>query len=429
MVSKIIKVDEKILQLKKELDKVSNQQDKLQVLLKLATTLCSIKGEECLTYANEALKLGRDLQARKEVCVAQRIIAHAYTTLNEYDQALLYNNTAYKAFTEEFDDKFELFHTLYNYSKIYHFSGDIPNGRKYSKMMMDLSEKIEDVSFLLRACATVALHAFRQGNYPEAKLSIIKGLARDDESGTNSHAILYNAVGIVYSSQDIYETSITYYNKAIEVWKNLGLIEYYGGYVYNNIGNIHNKTGYLEEAYASFNLALSYFEKNDDKRNIALVNSNLGKNQLEDKNPEASLPFFNKSLSIAESLSDKYQISITCLHIASALYEMKEPHKKIKEYLDRALLLSNEVKNKEVSKEAFDLYTQLHLEEEDLPKAMAYQKQFIDVKEQMLSKDVKDIQQNHDALIQQIDDLFNENKELKIRLKNIEQKLEKFFPE
>lgn len=419
-----ISPEQKIETLKNDFNSTLADLEKLDLSLKLADMLSDTDAEQSLEYANKALELAISLEKKKEKGIAQRLMAMAYTGLHKYDQALVYANASLKLFNKEFIDDDEKLATLLAFGRIYFFIGDLNTARKYYVQTLDLGEKLDNIGFILRSCASLALTAYRQGNFSDAKLYTIKGLARDDEAGNNDNAIMYNAVGVVYASQGIYDKSLSYYHKALEIWQKLNMHSF-SGYALNNIAIVYQKQDNFKKANAYFQQALKWFELINDQRNQALVYGNIGETYIKMGFPQKSLSYLAKTVEMCEQTQDKFQLASSYYNLAYAHFEINKSPQTVKEYLDKALVLSNEVNNKEVSKDSFELYSKLHLMEDDLPQAIQYQSKSLEVKEELHQNAIKDLQETQDALIKQMEDLYKENKFFKKRMMKMEKTIEK----
>ncbi len=403
---------------------VNDPKERLDLLLSLSDELREIDAAKSMSYAQEALDIAQTLTTHKEEGIAERLIAFCLVRQNKYDEAIPHIEKAVDIFTNKVQDLKEMYYAQSVFAKLHLYLGNLPQANKYFTETLELAEQLDQTDLILISCASLALVAHRQGNISKAKLYVIKGLARDDEAGTRDHAYLYNAVGIVYAHQKIFDTSIHYYHKALKIWETIGTNNF-SAYALNNIGIIYKHKKQYEKALEYYQKALSNFLKAGDQVNAALTYHNIGEAYaLMERFKDAHI-YFEKALEISKITQDKFQMGLVYFQIAQAYFNEKAAPQIIKKYLDKVVKLSKEIDNKELSRQAFELYSKLHLYEKDISQAVKYQSKFIEANEAIHDKDIKEIQKTQEVLIKQIEDIHQENNEMKGHFSKLENLLEK----
>lgn len=415
-------LDEKGDELKMKISQSVDQHDELELSMQLAEYLCESNPQEALEYANRTLKVAELLEDYLKQAKAHRLITHAYSKINQCEKALDHANTALTVL-EKHPDKKEKYWTYLEFGRVYLYLENLELAKDYYLKTLDLAERLDITELILRSCAALAITAYKDGSFTDAKLYIIKGLARDDDGNTNNHAYLYNAVGIVYTSQGVYEESLIYYKKAIEIWERIGM-HHYLGYALNNIGIVYQHLKEFQTSDEYFKQALSWFNHTQDQRNIALVYGNLGENYILKGEPTGSFNYLRKALNISQATKDKVQVAIAYYNLAWAYFEARDTPRNIKKFLNKSMELCGEINMKDLTKKVFELYSKLHLLERDIPEAMKYQSKYLEVKEELYTKDFQELARSYEKLLDQLEVLLNDNESFRSRISELEKKLD-----
>ena len=417
-----------LAKLEENLSTADTDQQKIDLYLEVAERFGDSWAEKCIEICNDCLELAEKIGDLERKGIALNLKGHALISLNKYDEALEILTEAKAIFTDEVENIRHTFTNSYQFGRLNLFIGDLIRAQSFNINCLEIAEKLEDDDLILSACARLALTAYKQGDISQAKLHIIKGLSADNEASTISHGHFYNVVGIVYNNLEIYDKSLSYYKKSLDIWTRTGY-DHYAGYVYNNMGIVYQNKKDHERAKTYYEKAIEWFKETEDNRNFALTYCNLGENlQLVGKHDEA-IKYFKIALEMCETLQDKYQIANANYYLALSYFEIKKPTNLIKKHLDTALVLSNEINNKLLSKFAFELYSKLHLIEQDIPQALEYQTKLLEINDEISKKNLVEVKQSHDEMEKKIDHIKSENSEMKSRMSNVENLLAKTFEE
>ena len=414
--------------LKESLSKADTDQKKIDLYLAAAERFGDSWAEKCVEICETALELTEKNNDLERKSTALNLMGHALISLNKYDEAVEFLTQAKTIITDELNSSRHAFENSYEFGRLSLFTGDLIRAQSFNTNCLEIAEKLEDDDLILLACAKLALTSYRRGDMPQANLHIIKGLSADNEDITINHGHFYNVVGIVYNNLEIYDKSLNYYQKALDIWAKTGY-NHYSGYVYNNMGVVYQNNKDHEQAKVFYEKANECFQKIGDNRNMALTYCNLGENlQLVGKHEEA-IKYFKIALEICEMLKDKYQVANSHYYLALSYFEIKKPANTVKKHLDKALVLSNEINNKLLSKFAFELYSKLHLLEQDIPQALEYQTKYLEINDEISKQNMDKVKQSQDEMEKKIDHINAENSEMKSRMSNVENLLAKTFEE
>jgi tetratricopeptide (TPR) repeat protein len=128
---------------------------------------------------------------------------------------------------------------------------------------------------------------------------LLKSLPSDHED----IILYYDALGNLEKDKGDYDSSLEYFNKSLEMKKNIHEIDDPNiGDSYNNIGEIYQKKNDFKQALDSFNKAIKIFKKklNADHPQIAICFNNIGHVYKKEKDYSKALEFYQKALVIRQ---------------------------------------------------------------------------------------------------------------------------------
>ncbi len=102
--------------------------------------------------------------------------------------------------------------------------------------------------------------------------------------------------------------------------------------------------GYLDEAKEEFEVALTLYEKNGDKKGISYMQNELGSLYQDWGKPEQALEYYQKALEIAEELKDIRGKAVDLNNIGSVYKQWGKPEQAL-EYFQKALEIAEELKD------------------------------------------------------------------------------------
>ena len=415
--------------LKENLSKADTDQKKIDLYLDFAEKFADFRAEKCVEICETAFELAEKNDDLKRKGAALNLLGRAFVNLNKYDKAVeVLSQAKTIVFDNETDNIRHIFTNTYEFGRLNLYLGELIRSQNFNTKCLEIAEKLGDDDLILLACANLTLTSYRQGDLIESKTHIIKGLSSDNETITVNRGRFYNAIGIVYFSHKIYNKSLNYFEKALDIFVETGY-NYYSGMIYNNMGSVYQNNKDHQRANVYYEKAIEWYKKTEDNRNMALIYRNLGENlQIVGKHHEA-IKYFTASLEICENLKEKFEISNTNYYLALSYFEIKKPSSLVKKHLDTALVLATENKNKVLAKLVFELYSKLHLLEQDIPQALECQTKYLEINDEISKQNIDKVKQYQDEMEKKIDNINAENVEMKSRMSNIENLLAKTFEE
>ena len=161
---------------------------------------------------------------------------------------------------------------------------------------------------------------YNVGDLLGAELSLTKALFiyRNLNNKEQLYGIL-NQLGLVYTDLNEYDKAILYYNKALDIVRNIKIIngERPVAVCYNNIGFLYLKQKKYNEAIINFKLGL--IDKNlikDDLNTYSCLLDNLAYSRLQSNNYEQLPKLFFDALEIRKKMNDYTYIVGTNIHLS-----------------------------------------------------------------------------------------------------------------
>lgn len=153
----------------------------------------------------------------------------------------------------------------------------------------------------------------------------------------------YNMYGIIYLNQGKYDSALTHFQKAREIYfaigNKLGIVNYY-----NNIALTYSDLGQYSDAIYNYTEGLRAIEKFNDEKLATIITVNLGKLYLELNIAEEAEKFLNRGLALA----NKYNQPGHREYIYSMLGSIalrKNNFSQARQYFDSCLLESRNRNN------------------------------------------------------------------------------------
>jgi len=259
-----------------ELPLVIEDTNKVNVLVDLSFTYCSINPDQGINYGNQALKLSHKLNWKKGIANSNSKIGNNYYMKSDYSSALEYYFKALEIF-EELQDRMGEAKVLGNIGNIFNTQSNYPKALEYFLKASKIFESL------------------------------------GDEFGI---AISLSNIGNVYNYQSDYTKSLEYYFKAIKIYEKFNnksaLANNYG-----NIGTAYKSLSKNSQSLEFYFKALIINQELGNKSKIALNLGNIGLVYSDQSNYPKALEYFLNALNIYKELGDKNGIAIDLGNIGS----------------------------------------------------------------------------------------------------------------
>ncbi len=236
------------------------------------------------------------------------------------------------------------------------------------------------------ALIALSIAKWRRGDYHPA-LDLARtalDLAEEKNVDADTKAKALGNIGIVYQYLSDYPQALTYYQKSIAIFEEIGSKE---GIARNltNIGNVYLNLSDFPQALTNYQKALAISEEIGRKDGIAINLGNIGSvyQKLSD-NPQA-LTYYKKALAINEEIGRKNGIA-TNLSTLGTVYQNLSDNPQALTYFQKALAIYEEIGSKEGIASNLGNIGIVYRNLSDYPQALTYSQKALTIYEEIGSK-------------------------------------------
>ncbi len=184
----------------------------------------------------------------------------------------------------------------------------------------------------------------------------------------------YNLIGNILLDSDKHEEALQHYLQAIEVFeKTENPSDTNITYSYNNIGSCYTKMKEFDKAlsYLGKSLGIRQAKGNPNEVGVALMLT--GMTYYEQGTLDESEQYFLQAIEIFQQTGNTYDLLHTTLQIAN-LYKLKQNYKSACEYLDRHLMIQNELNSESKRRAIADALAESKMEQKEAEAKLLRQK-------------------------------------------------------
>jgi len=294
----------KIDSLLKELPKMKQDTNGVNLLFDLSAIYSRINPDEGLNYGKLGLDLAKKLSCDRGKAMCFSALAQNTISKSDFPKAIEYFKESLKI-CEKMGDKSGIANNLGNIGVIYADISDFPKALEYHSKALKIYEELGDKSGISVNLGNMGNIYHHQSNYPKSLEYYLKALKMDEELGRKSGILAnLNNIGHIYSSLSEHLKALEYYQKSLQISEEL-----------------------------------------EDKSGIALGLGNIGIAYYYLSEYEKALEYYLKSLKIEEEIGNKRNIAGK-LHNIGAIYSERQDYPKALEYYLSALEINEEINNK-----------------------------------------------------------------------------------
>lgn len=292
----------------------------LKLFVDLSWEFCFINTDSAIAYADEAVRLSRNVESLtlKSKAVSQRANSFFYSSefdkaLSDYQKCLMYD--------ELVGDSSGIALSLYSIGNVYAMINKHELALEYFQKSYDLSRKFGDTLFM-----------------------------RD---------ILIN-MGANYSNSEMYSEALKALMRALEFTQN----ESEKGEIYQNIGAVHNNIGAYQKANDNLKKAYEIFEKSENKYLLANLCFTISGNYFMLKNYYQSVFYAEKGLKLAEKIGSLELEQRGYSRLADAYYALKD-YKKAYDYKELFIIVHDSIFNEKSVQSITEMETKYQTEKKE----------------------------------------------------------------
>jgi len=232
----------------------------------------------------------------------------------------------------------------------------------------------------------------RLSDYPKALEYFSKALQLFEEIGikVGIGGNLVN-IGLIYSSIKKYDTAFEYFSKALIILEEIGHKEFQANAT-SNIGLVYNNLSDYPKALEYYSKALQINEEIENKVGIASNLGNIGEVYLRLLDYPKALEYSTISLGINEEINNKFSMALNFGNIGIVYASKESLYYNVviaEEYLQKTLLISNEIGAKDFIRESYEQLHTLRLTEGRFEEALEYYKKSVEIEKEIQSEEAK----------------------------------------
>ena len=318
---------------------------RLEAYLNLSWELKSVKPQESLEYANEALRLAEKINDRLKTADALSYLGVIYCQKGNFEMALDYHLEARSIYLE------------------------VGNEWGFARSNINMGIIFSD-----------------QGYYDKALDYFFSALMiYEDQKNKSGMSVVLNNIGMVYEYQQNYELAESYHLESLELKTELGDTKGIS-FSFNNLGLVYTGMGTYDQALEYFYKALEIRQEFNDSREIANTFNNLGYLYLLLGNYEKSRQYLYNANSLYNEVGDKSGIAKSENHLGK-LYSTINDQSRAKQLFLESLQTSKQVGLNRLMTENHLNLAELMAKNGDFERGFYYQKKLIQIKDSLFRED------------------------------------------
>ncbi|MGQ8338017.1 tetratricopeptide repeat-containing sensor histidine kinase [Sunxiuqinia sp. A32] len=284
-------------------------QEHAEILLELAKFYSKTDSFLCVQYSSAAIAESTELFNKDIIASSYYQIGETYYYFDNYSGALESYQRAMNYYVAD-NDSSNIAECYNSIGLVYYYTGEyniaIENLYKALKTFNKIGNKDEEAhvySNIAMVYSRIKDYSLAAENYRMASLI---NMSIEDKG---SLSVNYNGLGVTYYNLEKYDSSKVYYNKALQLFKELGN-QQRQAIALNNIANIYVNSGdSLNQALSYYEEALHVFRDLKDTRNVAFVMEGLGSVYRELGDYNSALSVFQECLYLVNAHKFGYYLS------------------------------------------------------------------------------------------------------------------------
>ncbi len=351
---------------------------KIELLNHLSDSLLLLNPHKSKDFALFALQESITIKNENLKATSLYNLAYSCNYLGEFNQGITYLNESIKLSTIQSDLEFQV-DILTLKGIMQKSSNQYYEANKTYETALDLClrlKKNSKTAMLLNNSGNVFE---AQGDFESAVKSYLSALRYyNPDKDSLAFALGYINLGKMFLNLENFMQAREFFQTALNFCTPKMLNE--KAVINNCLGTIYFAHHNNEAALMLFNKALTFSESINDKRNLAIILSNIAEvHRSREKFPEAL-----KHYALAQEINTKYHYNFGASNIEinlANLYMMQKDMTKAKEKLDLACSMIDKYNFKSLKLELFDKYAKFFTIKGDLKTALVYKDKYIKLKD------------------------------------------------
>ncbi len=193
-----------------------------------------------------------------------------------------------------------------------------------------------------------------------------------------------NNIGYAYQSQGDISSSLTYYQKSLDIRKQIN--DKVGvGECLVNIGYTLEQKGDIPKALENYHKALDSYESVNNKRGMGFAFNNIGYVYQKQGDLSKAIEYYKKSMTLREEIGDKYGLSQSLTNIGS-VYKTQKNYKEAFKTHFKSLEIQKELGDKSGISNSYNNIGYIYEHDLDYINALKYYQMSLELREQIKEK-------------------------------------------
>ncbi|HVG40854.1 MAG TPA: adenylate/guanylate cyclase domain-containing protein [Chitinophagaceae bacterium] len=304
---------------------------------------------KALSLAQQAQNVSKKINFLKGEAYALKNMGLIYQVQGKYKETLDYFDQSLEIFERQ-NDKVGISNLLNNKGSIYAEQGDDARALQYCLQSLKIAEEIKDKMRIMSALVNIG-SIYHNKEDPRAKDYLLKALPICEETGNkDAFGVIAGNIGEIYSDLGNTDSSLIYYQKALNANKN----SVSAAYAYNGMGKLYLQKRNYNMSLQHHYKALLIAEKLDDELQRMRAYKGIANISVEQKDYKSAINYYHKAETLAEHLKANVELKEIYQEIA-VLYSKIRDYANAFEYKTKYADVKDSLYNTETSKKLKDL--------------------------------------------------------------------------
>lgn len=297
-------------------------------------------------------------------------IVHTYIQ-KDNDSALVYINRIYDKYKKN-GTTWEIAQIFETYGRIYEEKEENQLALQYYIQAQEKFESIDSLAHAATLYSDIGVIYYWMGELEKATDAYMEGIKTAEQyNDIQSMARCYQNMGMLYTAIEDNKLSLKYYNKALELSKQIPELKSNEAGILQNLGIAFSNQGQLDSAISFYKQSLSIYDDLGEIVNQAITYNNLGVLFERMNMSDSTIAYYKKALDIFYEIDFKRGISISLYNIGQN-YRNKGEYDVALDYVYKSLEVAEDIKLKEHIQNSYYELSWIYEEKGDFEKSLEY---------------------------------------------------------
>ncbi len=233
----------------------------------------------------------------------------------------------------------------------------------YAELVKSYSTREQNKNWLAKANKAIGYVLGKKGKIKESTYYYLDAARLFKETGDLKNlADTYTNLGAEFYNNQDYHTSVSYYEKANEIYHYEGSASD-KALAFRGIALGYKKLKNFEKAAHYLQLGKELAENTEDFYNLGLIYNTWGNISLEQKDYNTAHNYFFLTLRTQEKLSDNTELKAIASHNIGETYFLQGEHSKAKEWLKKSIIEKNKLNDPLLAQSSYLLLSKIFVQE------------------------------------------------------------------